>query len=467
MVTILTDSAEEALAPTEEEVVDDPDNAASFTWFQSVRKLVGNKNFAIFLITAWIYSSFNVINRYFNLYLRDIGFTYVVIGVLISFLMAVILVGEFVAGYLADNRDRKNLSAITMAVNGVAFFMLSIAVDLWLVVLAFLTFGLASFTGKGGTAYIMEQMDRRFGGVGVSLFTLGTVFGLVPLFVITVLFGLGWEFVPVMRLFFFGAGVAYVICSLIRIGFLDSTTVSERPDKSKSVLKDLMSENMRGIRLLMRVFPVFVAVLCLDALSDSFYGFANLYYVNETLNFGIGEINLMMLITLLISVPLTLYLGRVFDKHGGRKLTIIVYSVMPLAISMLIVAQYVPYIAPPDWINALDTLYPGLSVVLSLAFIATAIKSINDVLWMLVINTYIQKSLPRKDLGKMLSLTTVFVLSFVALGPIPAGIIYELFQGLPLLYMALGLNIVILIVLLTKSIEPKVSVEELEAPPDL
>jgi MFS family permease len=232
--------------------------------------------------------------------------------------------------------------------------------------------------------------------------------------------------------------------------------------KDGGFFSDLLAENIRGAKLLLKVFPIFVAVLCIDALSDSFYNFASLYYINETLAFNIGEINLMLLITLCISVPLTLYLGRLFDKRGGRKLTIAIYSVMPIAIGLLILADHIPYIAPQSWVVAINSVVPGLGVILSLAFIATAMKAINDVLWMSMINTYIQKSLPRKDLGKMLSLQAVFILALLTAGPIPAGIIYEMFQGLPLLYIALGLNIIILIVLITKSIEPRISVDDLE-----
>jgi hypothetical protein len=164
----------------------------------------------------------------------------------------------------------------------------------------------------------------------------------------------------------------------------------------------------------------------------------------------------------MISVPLTLLLGRVFDKHGGRKLTIAVYSLMPVSITLLIIARFVPYYTPVEWVESLNAVIPGLGVILTLAFLATSMKSINDTLWFSVLGTYIQKSLPRQDLGKLFSLTNVLVMAFVSLGPIPAGWIYANWQGLPLLFITLVINIGILIVLLVKSFEPNISVEELE-----
>ncbi|MFW9845458.1 MAG: MFS transporter [Candidatus Thorarchaeota archaeon] len=431
------------------------------SWRESLGRVFQNRNFKIFLATAWIYSSMQVTNRYFTLYFRDIGVSYVAVGMLFSAMTIVALGGTFIAGYLADNYDRKRLAYVTMGINALGFLILSAAIDLWMVAFGLLTLAASNFTGQGGTAYIMEVIDRRHGGVAVSLFTLGTLLGLVPLLVVSIMLDARWVFVDVMRVMFFASGVLYIACTIIRMIWLDATPVPVR-ERSGSILRDVISENLRGLKLLVRVFPIFIAVMILDALSDSFYGFSNLYYVNETLNFGIGDINLMLLLTLIISVPLTLYLGSVFDKRGGKRLTIGVYSVMPIAITLLIIAQIFPYLAPLEWVNALNSVYPGLGVIFSLAFIATAIKSINDVLWMSVIRTYIQKSLPRKELGKMLGLTTVLIILTGTVAPILSGIIYQLYQGVPLLVMALILNIFILAVLVTKSIEPRISVEELE-----
>ncbi|MCK5151225.1 MAG: MFS transporter [Candidatus Thorarchaeota archaeon] len=435
---------------------------SKMSWFQSVRHVTKNRNWTLYLITVWIYGAMNVLYQYFNLYFRDIGISYISVGILTSGLLVVRLFGNLISGYLADNFDRRKLSVFTMVFSGIGYMMLVYVQDFLLVAISMIIMGLSAFTGTAGIAYQMQQVDRRFGGVAQSLFNLGSSLGLLPLYFISVLLGAGYGFISVMQILLFGASILYFVCAGIRAFGLKSIPIPRRKVESKNVLRDFMVENIRGLKLLVRVFPVFIAVICIDALSDSFYGFANTYYLNETLNYGLGEINLMFLLTLLISIPLTLYLGRFFDKHGGRKLTIAVYSVMPVSISLLIIARFVPNYTPDSWLVAIDQVYPGLGIIFTLAFLATAMKSINDILWWSVLGTYIQKSLPRQDLGKLFSLTTVIILAVVSIGPIPAGWIYTNWQGLPLLFITLIINIVILLLLLVKNFEPRLSVDELE-----
>jgi MFS family permease len=374
---------------------------------------------------------------------------------------AVTLVGNLVASYLADNYNRRNLAIATMVFNGVGFLVLSFADRIELVAVGLLTMASGSFTSQGGTAYIFQVTDRKYGGVAVSLFTLGALFGLGPLFAMGIMFNTGWEFILIMRAVFFFGAVAFLFTIIIRVIWLDSTPIPER-ERDSSIIRDFVKESVRGLRLLVRIFPVFILVMMIDALSDSMYGYSNLFYVNETLEFNIGQIFLMMLITLALSVPLTLLLGRAFDKRGGKRITIAVYSVMPIALSLLLIAQNVKYVAPESWVTVLDSIYPGLGVVLSLAFIATAMKTTNDNLWGTTINAYIQKSLPREDLGKMLGLSTLLVLIVGTIAPIFSGLVYTYYEGVPLILGALILNIVILAILETKSIDPRFNVEELE-----
>jgi MFS family permease len=404
----------------------------------------------------------SVLNQYFTLYFRDIGISYIMVGIVLSLMFVVNMIGTFFAGYIADNYDRRNLSGITLIVNSIGFTMLAFSTDMTAITIAILIFGMSSFTGTGGQAYSMEQIDRRLGGVANSLFTLGTTWGLVPLFLVSILLDMGTGFVATMQLLLLAAGILFFVSAMIRLTKLKKLPRPARAEREGSLVRDFLSENVRGFKLLFKVFPIFVLIIGIDAFSDAFYRFGSLYFVNETLAFTIEEINLMILVTLAFSVPLTLWLGRVFDKRGGRGITIAVYSVMPVAVGLLVVAQYIPYIAPAEWLTSVDSVFPGLSVIFSLAFLATALKTINDTLWFSILGTYILKSLPRPDLGKMLSLTMVVVMLFISFGPIPAGIMYTLWQGLPLLYTVIILNVIILVVLITKSIEPRIDVAELE-----
>jgi len=431
------------------------------SWLASVSYLMSNKNFKVFVVTNWIVGSLAVIWQVLNLYLRDLGIDYVALGFLYSIFTIMLLLGNLVASYLADNFNRRNLAIITMALNGLGYLILAFAASFETVALGLLTISSSNFTGQGGTAYIMEIIDRRYGGVAVSLFRLGTVFALGPLFAMAIMYNAGWEFIFIMRVVFFVGAILFGSTVFIRILWLESTTIPER-ERHSSILRDFISESIRGVKLLLRVFPVLVGVMMVDALSDGFYSFSNLFYVNETLEFNIGQIFLMLLITMVVSVPLTLILGRRFDKRGGRGITIAVYSVMPIALSLLILAQYVPFIAPESWVTFLDSLYPGLGVILSLAFIATAIKTTNDSLWQTVLDSYIQKSLPKADIGKMLGLSALMVLLVGIISPIFSGFIYSFYGGVPLIIGAIVLNVVILIILIAKSIEPRIDVLELE-----
>ncbi|MFX1369429.1 MAG: MFS transporter [Promethearchaeota archaeon] len=449
--------------PVEEEVPSTQAYASELSWFQAVKKLLSNRNWSIFLSTVWIYSSMVVVYEYFTLYFRDVGISYIMTGALFSFMFAINVVGNFISGYLVDNYDRRNLSVITMITPGIFFLTVSLTTDVFIIALAILIGGIGSLTTGAGEAYQMQQVDREFSGVAQSMFRLGTSLGIIPLYFFALMLDLGMSFVVLMQVTLFIAAILQFICAIIRATGMEQLPLPKRKTQSDDLLKDFISENIRGLRLLVRVFPIFIVVICIDALSDSFYSFSKNYFVNETLEFGYAEINLMILITLAFSVPLALAVGRVFDKRGGQGLTLAVYSLMPVSIFLLILSQDIRYIAPTTWVNSLDSIYPGLSVVLSLAFIATAIKSVNDILWATILSSYIQRSMPRSDFGKMLALSSVLVSIFVAMGPIPAGIIYTNWQGLPLLVIILILNAILLFVLATRSLEPRMSIEELEA----
>ena len=206
------------------------------SWAVSVRHLMANRNFKVFVVTNWIAGSMGVLWHIMNLYLRDIGINYVLLGFLFSAMALVTLIGTLVASYLADNYDRRNLAIITMAINGIAMFILSLAASYEIVALGLITLALSNFTGQGGTAYIYQIIDRKYGGVAISLFTMGALFGLGPLFAMAILFNSGWTFILIMRAVFFIGAILCGITVVIRILWLESTPIPERT-RNTSILR--------------------------------------------------------------------------------------------------------------------------------------------------------------------------------------------------------------------------------------
>ncbi len=217
------------------------DDVSGLSWWQSVKRVLANRNWAIYLGTVWIYSSMSVLNQYFTLYFRDIGISYIMVGIILSLMFVVNMIGTFFAGYIADNYDRRNLSAITMLVNSIGFTMLALTTDMTAITIAIIIFGLSSFTGTGGQAYSMEQIDRRLGGVANSLFTLGTTWGLVPLFLVSILLDMGTGFVATMQLLLFAAGILFLVSGIVRLTKLKKLPRPERAKREGSIIRDFLS----------------------------------------------------------------------------------------------------------------------------------------------------------------------------------------------------------------------------------
>ncbi|MGV9103738.1 MAG: hypothetical protein ACOC3C_06455, partial [Candidatus Thorarchaeota archaeon] len=155
--------------------------------------------------------------------------------------------------------------------------------------------------------------------------------------------------------------------------------------------------------------------------------------------------NMILLVYSVLSVPLLLKIGRISDTSGTRRAALIVYLLMPVSAALLILAPIVTFWGPQTWVLAANGIYPGLGVIFSTAFIAIVMKYLNDTLWYMVLLTLIQKSLPKEDTAKILSIFwfTVYICS--SIGPLIAGAIFEYLSPAFLFGIMLVLNLIILV----------------------
>ncbi len=469
-----SEATQEAMeTPKSQEEGADTEQPSFLSQFKSV---MSSRTYAVFLITNWLFGIGSPVGRYVSLFLRDLLFyNYILIGFLSLYFTSLGIISGLIGGYIGDNFDRKKLAVMTMLMSGIgflvvgssilanggtgfSFFGFNISLVLIIIFTGFSILSVSSIVGSGSTSYIYDHIPREYAGVAIGIFQTTAGFGLLGLGIITWWLWIGIPFVQVVQFGFLFGGILFIIAAIIRVIYLAPAKPVPREKRSTSNLRDFLSQNNHARKMIIAILPVFLGVLILDAISDGLYNFVNMYFLNEALAFSVGEISLMLVVVLALSIPLSIRVGGFFDKRGSRRAIFIVYSVMPICIALLLIAPLFPYWLPM-FIIAPYISIPFLKPLLSTAFIAITLKNINDILWGTLILVYLRRAIPRGDTAKMLSITFVIVAVTGLFTPVPAAFAYTFVGAPPVLMVSLILNFVILAVLLLGNIEPKTALE--------
>ncbi|MCK5150277.1 MAG: MFS transporter [Candidatus Thorarchaeota archaeon] len=409
----------------------------------SLQTIFANKNYATFLATAWVFSSFNYLGSYFNLYLRAIGWEVVIIGGVLSFVAVCSSIFRLAGGYLGDIVDRKKIAVSAFLVLSIYYICISVFLDFWLIVITLLIYSLHTLFRSGSSAYILENVPREHGGFALSLFTAGRGLSIISL----IAFGILWPmigFPETFRLLYFIAGLCLILSSAARAYFLEPSARKQEPTQ-RPLFREFYFQNRKAIGLLLTAIPGLITVVVLDTISDSLFKTVALIYANEVLAIDLGGINLILVFQLLISIPLLLKMGRVSDRKGVKRAAILVYSVMPISAGLLYIAPVVPVLAPLEFINAANSLFPSLGVIFTTPFVAIVMKYVNDSLWAALTLILIRKKLPQTDTAKILSIFWVIVYVLSSIGPVIAGAIYTFLIPSFVFLVVLVMNLLILV----------------------
>jgi MFS family permease len=444
------DEADEAQIPKDES------QPSKIGFWRAFWVVLTYRSYSVYLATSWILGIFGIIIEwYLMLYLRDLLLNYILIGILFTLYMILELSTRFFGGYVGDNYNRKWLSVLTMLVAGIGMLTFAFANSFILLIAACAILASSALFASGSTSYIYENIPTEHSGLAMGIFQTSSAFGLIGLGLVTWLIGTGTVFVDAIKFMFFVGAFCYIAAAIIRALFLAPAAKIERKTRNTNTFYDFFQQNTHAFRLLITILPVFLMVLLLDACSDGFYRFTIMFYLNETLAFPIDAISIMLIIVLAVSIPLSITVGGFFDKYGSRRTILVVYSVMPICLTLLIIAPLIPYWLPIDIVTSILGTFPFLQPLLTTAFLAMAMKYINDILWMTLILTYLRRALPRAETAKMLSIFMIVITFSFIITPIPASILYTFFGAMPILYIALAINLLILGIMFVANIEPK------------
>ena len=400
------------------------------------------KSYTVFLSTAWIFYAFDTLMIFYNLYLRELGWSFVLIGALSGINMIISASSRIIGGYIGDVVDRKMLATVSMLLISSFFLITALFVHPVILTFALLVYSSLNLVKSGSSAYIMDNVPREHSGLALSLFSAGKVVGVGALLVFNVLvatigFGEGFRLIALV------GGLCLLGSTIVR-GYWLSPSPPVARSRSTTLLRDFLHENWTAFKLLVMTLPGAIIIVLLDAISDGIFRFGALLYANEFLGVSIPGIGTIMIVTLLISVPLLFKVGRLADTKGLKQTALFVYSLMPLSTILILVAPFVPVWAPPSVISSAESIMPGLGAIFTTVFLGIVLKYVNDGLWWLLLMVLIRKSLPSAGTSKFLSIFWFFVMALAAIGPFVGGVIFSLGSPHLLFVASLILNGIII-----------------------
>lgn len=427
---------------TEEQMVQTPEKTRPSTR-EALSVIFSWHSYTLFLITTWIFYAFDSLMLFYNLYLRDLGWSFVVIGALSGINMIIAASSRIVGGYIGDVADRKLLATIAMLFASMFFLLSALFIHPAIIVLALLIYSSMNLVKSGSSAYIMDNVPREHSGLALSLFKAGRVTGVAMLLAFNVLvatsgFGAGY------RILMLVGGLCLLASTIVRAYWLTPSPPQQRT-RTVSISRDFIHENWKAFRLLITTLPGAIIIVILDAINDGLFKFGALLYANEYLGISIPGIGTILIATLLISVPLLLKVGRLADTRGLKRASLMVYSLMPISTTLILIAPFLPTWAPQSIITGAESIFPGLGSVFTTVFIGIVLKYVNDGLWWLLLMTMIRKSLPRDGTSKFLAIFWFFVMALASIGPFIGGVLFALGSPQLIFVASLILNALILL----------------------
>lgn len=408
---------------------------------QSLHNIFQWKNYRVYLATYALFSVFGVLHNFTNLYLREIGWSFVLLGTIVTITSSVASTSRFLGGYIGDVTNRKNLAVVAALMLSIYYLLLGVSTEFGIILFGLLIYSSSSIAKGGSSAFIMENIPEDNSGLALSLFTALQACGVVILVALAMLvpqYGFGNS----MRWLFTVAGIGLLISAIVRAKFLEGSG-HKRRDEEESFLGGFIKDNKHAAKLVVTTLPAVLIIAVLDSISDALFSFGALIYTNEWLGVSIQGISIMLIVQLLVSVPLLLKIGQVADQ-SLRRAAIGVYSLMPISVALLLLAAVFPYWAPMSIITSVSSIIPVFEVLFSTPFLAVVLKYVSDAVWGLMLVTIIQKLMPRQDTSKVLGVFWTIVYISRSIGPFIGGLLFTYVHPIALFLLVLVLNIGIL-----------------------
>ena len=199
---------------------DDTINDSS-SLMESIRAVFSWRNYSVYLGTAWIFYAFSYLSLFINLYFLELfPGEYVLLGVVLSVINVINAISRLGGGYVGDVVNRKHLAVVSMLLLAIYNLILGIFVEFTWVLIALLIPAFVEIFKGGSSAFIMDNIPKEHSGLGLSLFQMGRLLGIITLGAFIILTQV-FDFGQALRLMFLVGGLFLLGVTIVRAILLE------------------------------------------------------------------------------------------------------------------------------------------------------------------------------------------------------------------------------------------------------
>ena len=259
---------------------------------------------------------------YFSLYVRALGGSNVVIGLVNALRPLAAMFIYPIAGAIADRYERVNILVLTGFVNAALFAVYMLAPDWRFLAAANFINGFLVFRFPASSALLADSLDPRLRGRGFAAVTaipgfVGILSPFIGGYLIEVL-GL----IHAMRVLYGVTLVSLTLITLINMKFLEETLPgphSSRSDLTR-IVRGAYSRTWETLRWLPHELRFYAVMLVIALFFNSLTAPYWVVYARDVLGIREFEWGSILTLTMVVQVVLAIPAGGIIDRHDKRRI---------------------------------------------------------------------------------------------------------------------------------------------------
>ena len=299
-------------------------------------------NFLV-LMTTWVLwrFAFRMVWPYESLYIRALGASPTILGLMNSIYMALFCLSLIPGSYVADRWGRRRIIVVMTYALGLSYLFYALAPSWSLVLVGMSVMAFCRIYSPALQAITADSLPPEKRGLGYALTNvLPDLFAIAsPLVAVLIIRTYG--FLQGMRIAYLSVVLAALAAGTIRLVFLKET-ISPRPPAGGGLLK-VYSESLREMIKALREAPrslkaiIFVPLLVFPFMN-ALWTFIPLFVVDYA---GVSEEEwgLMSSVRTGFSLAVGLAFGKLADKLSRRKLVVASYLMRSVAVVALVLVS--------------------------------------------------------------------------------------------------------------------------------